>query len=68
VVVSCSNFVFPRPEDWNEHIHQHGYWYVDEPDDFEPSPELTAFLNCGEKPVYVGFGSMFDQDEAKKIP
>lgn len=67
-VVSCSNFVFKRPVDWNEHIHQHGYWYVDEPDDFEPSPELTAFLNCGEKPVYVGFGSMFDQDEAKKIP
>lgn len=66
-VVSCSNFVFKRPADWNEHIHQHGYWFVEEPDDFHPSPELMAFLNSGEKPVYVGFGSMLGQDEAKNI-
>ncbi len=57
-IASCSNFVFKRPEDWNAHIHQHGYWFVEESSDYKPSEELSNFLNSGEKPVYVGFGSM----------
>ncbi len=57
-IVSCSNFVFKRPEDWNENIHQKGYWFVEEPYEYSPSDELAAFLNAGEKPVYIGFGSM----------
>ncbi|MCX7745274.1 MAG: glycosyltransferase [Clostridia bacterium] len=57
-IVSCSNFVFKRPDDWNENIHQNGYWFVEEPCDYSPSDELAAFLNAGEKPVYIGFGSM----------
>ena len=57
-VVSCSNFVFKRPKDWNENIHQKGYWFVEEPSEYKPSDELAAFLAAGEKPVYIGFGSM----------
>ena len=57
-VVSCSNFVFKRPQDWNENIHQNGYWFVEEPSEYTPLDELAAFLDVGEKPVYVGFGSM----------
>lgn len=57
-IVSCSNFVFKRPNDWNENIHQSGYWFVEEPCEYTPSDELAAFLNAGEKPVYIGFGSM----------
>ena len=57
-IVSCSNFVFKRPEDWNENIHQYGYWFVEETCDYTPSDELAAFLSTGEKPIYVGFGSM----------
>lgn len=57
-IVSCSNFVFKRPDDWNENIHQRGYWFVEEPCEYTPTDELTDFLNGGEKPVYVGFGSM----------
>ena len=57
-IVSCSNFVFKRPEDWNENIHQNGYWFVEEPSDYSPSDELAAFLDAGEKPVYICFGSM----------
>jgi len=62
-VVSCSNFVFPRPSDWNENIHQSGYWFVEEPTDYTPSEELLNFLNSGDKPIYIGFGSVFDEDE-----
>lgn len=57
-VVSCSNHVFPRPGDWNEHIHQNGYWFVKEQDDYAPPKELQDFLSSGSKPVYIGFGSM----------
>lgn len=57
-LVSCSNFVFKRPADWNVNIHQYGYWFVEEPKDYTPSKELDDFLNAGEKPVYIGFGSM----------
>jgi len=57
-VVSCSNFVFKRPSDWNAHIHQQGYWFVEEATEYKPSEELANFLSAGEKPVYIGFGSM----------
>ncbi len=57
-ITSCSNFVFKRPDDWNENIHQSGYWFVEEPCEYTPTDELAAFLNDGEKPVYIGFGSM----------
>ncbi len=66
-VISCSNYVFKRPVDWNPQIHQTGYWFVDEPASYQPDPELAAFLAKGEKPVYVGFGSMFDSDDTEKI-
>ena len=29
-VVSCSSAVFKRPGDWDENIHQYGYWFVEE--------------------------------------
>ncbi|ERI91865.1 glycosyltransferase family 28 protein [Clostridiales bacterium oral taxon 876 str. F0540] len=57
-IVSCSNFVFKRPEDWNENIHQRGYWFVEESYDYTAPKELEDFLKSGEKPVYIGFGSM----------
>ncbi|MBC7960186.1 MAG: glycosyltransferase, partial [Vallitaleaceae bacterium] len=57
-IASCSNFVFKRPADWNEHIRQYGYWFVEESKEYTPSEELAVFLNAGEKPVYIGFGSM----------
>lgn len=64
-IVSCSNFVFKRPADWNENVHQKGYWFVEEPGDYTPPAELAAFLAAGEKPLYVGFGTMsyFKADE-----
>jgi sterol 3beta-glucosyltransferase len=62
-VISCSNFVFDRPSDWNENIHQSGYWFVEEKTDYVPSKELSDFLSSGEKPVYIGFGSVFHADQ-----
>lgn len=66
-VVSCSNFVFPRPKDWNNNIHQSGYWFVEENIDYIPSKELSDFLCKGEPPVYIGFGSVFNNNEKDEL-
>jgi sterol 3beta-glucosyltransferase len=66
-VTSCSNFVFKRPSDWNENIHQYGYWFVEEQTEYTPSKELADFLNAGEKPVYIGFGSVFHADQKDEL-
>lgn len=51
--------VLPRPADWNERSQLTGYWYLDDAhSDWQPSPELVAFLASGSPPLYVGFGSM----------
>jgi sterol 3beta-glucosyltransferase len=59
-IVSCSNYVFPRPADWPEHVYNTGYWFLDEEEDWRPSNELLEFLDKGAPPVYVGFGSIGD--------
>ncbi len=66
-VVSCSNFVFNRPKDWNENIYQSGYWFVEENIEYAPSKELLDFLSKGEKPVYIGFGSVFNNDQKEEL-
>jgi sterol 3beta-glucosyltransferase len=66
-VVSCSDHVFPRPPDWSPDVHQHGYWFVETPVAYRPPPDLKAFLDAGEKPVYVGFGSMVDPGDTRRV-
>ena len=59
-IVSCSNYVFPRPADWPVHVYNTGYWFLDEEEDWRPSNDLLEFLDKGSPPVYVGFGSLGD--------
>ena len=59
-IISCSDAVFPRPEDWPKHVHNTGYWFLDESPDWGPSDDLLEFLKQGSTPVYVGFGSIAD--------
>jgi sterol 3beta-glucosyltransferase len=59
-IISCSDTVFSRPTDWPEHVHNSGYWFLDDEPDWSPSADLEDFLNKGKPPVYVGFGSIAD--------
>jgi sterol 3beta-glucosyltransferase len=59
-IISCSNYVFPRPKDWSEHVISAGYWFLDEEADWKPSADLLQFMHAGKPPVYVGFGSIAD--------
>ncbi len=53
--------VLPRPADWPAWIAPTGWWFLDEPA-FTPSPALTTFMDAGDAPVTIGFGSMTPQD------
>lgn len=54
--------VITRERDWPETMHLTGYWFQEEQPGWQPSAKLQAFLEAGEPPVYVGFGSMTGSD------
>lgn len=49
--------VIPKPSDW-KNTHVTGYWFLDAEPNWTPPPALVKFLQGGEPPVYIGFGSM----------
>ncbi len=50
--------IVPPPADWPAGHHVTGYLFLDDQDNWQPPPELQAFLAAGDPPVYIGFGSM----------
>jgi len=57
-----SHALVPEPDDWPPDNWICGYWFTDPDPDYRPPADLTAFLEAGPAPVYVGFGSMPSQD------
>lgn len=53
-----SPHLVPRPSDWPEMVQASGAWFLAQAADWQPPADLTAFLQAGPPPVYVGFGSM----------
>jgi len=50
--------IIPHPADWPDHVHISGYFFLDSQANWQPSAALQAFLDGGDPPVYIGFGSM----------
>ncbi len=64
VLHAISRHVVPRPADWPDTATVTGYWFLTDP---EPPPlprALAEFLDAGEPPVFIGFGSMSGADPA----
>ena len=57
IVNGFSQHVVPRPPDWNKYIHITGYWFP-ENKHWQPPDDLSAFIEAGKPPVFIGFGSM----------
>ena len=57
--------IIPHPTDWPANIHVTGYFFLDTQAEWQPSPELKAFLEAGNPPVYIGFGSMAGRNPEK---
>jgi len=58
ILYGFSPSVIPKPKDWGSNINVTGFWFLDSPEDLEPSDELQSFIEEGPPPIYVGFGSM----------
>ena len=66
-VYGFSPSVLPTPTDWPPNHHVTGYWFLDESTDWQPPADLARFLESGPPPVYVGFGSMPEDDPMRMV-
>ena len=57
--------LIPKPRDWGPEIDIAGFVFLDLASTFEPPNDLEHFLNMGEPPVYIGFGSIVVDDPAQ---
>ncbi|KAK6843821.1 hypothetical protein PG987_004681 [Apiospora arundinis] len=55
----------PKPEDWGPEIDIAGFTFLDLASTFEPPQDLVEFLDSGDKPIYIGFGSIVVDDADK---
>lgn len=55
----------PKPKDWGPSIDIAGFVFLDLGSSFKPPEELAKFLDAGEPPVYIGFGSIVVDDPDK---
>eukprot|EP00003_Mantamonas_plastica_P023843 TRINITY_DN4346_c0_g1_i4.p1 TRINITY_DN4346_c0_g1~~TRINITY_DN4346_c0_g1_i4.p1 ORF type:complete len:780 (+),score=254.06 TRINITY_DN4346_c0_g1_i4:1390-3729(+) len=64
-----SQSLLPKPRDWGSHIDVCGFWFLGAPSNYEPPQDLVEFLEAGEPPIYVGFGSVIvpDPEEVTNI-
>ncbi|MBI9052131.1 MAG: glycosyltransferase family 1 protein [Anaerolineaceae bacterium] len=65
VLHGYSKHVSPRPYDWPETAQVCGYWFLEEDEQWQPPENFVNFLEAGEPPVYVGFGSMAGRNPQK---
>lgn len=48
----------PKPSGWGEELHITGFWFLNQNLNWQPPEDLLQFMNNGQKPIYIGFGSM----------
>lgn len=58
VVYAMSPLVLPRPAGWDEHIRIGGFLFDNAPVSWKPPEDLIRFMEDGQPPIYIGFGSM----------
>lgn len=60
-----SPHLVPKPKDWGPNIDVVGFCFLDLASTYEPPQPLMKWLEDGEKPIYVGFGSLPVQEPEK---
>jgi UDP:flavonoid glycosyltransferase YjiC (YdhE family) len=63
VLLGVSPKVVPPPPDWPPHVHVTGYWWLEQAA-WQPPAALQQFIEAGDPPVFIGFGSMISNDPA----
>jgi sterol 3beta-glucosyltransferase len=62
ILYAFSPSAYPKPKEWGDFVHVTGFWFLSAPKTWQPEPELIQFLEGGEPPIYIGFGSMRSHD------
>lgn len=65
ILCAWSPRVIPPPEDWPTHVHVTGYLFGEDDFTYQPPAELQEFLQSGDAPICVSFGSMLNRDAEK---
>ena len=52
----------PKPHDWGPEIDLAGFVFLDLASSFQPPKDLVEFIEAGDAPVYIGFGSIVVDD------
>ncbi|ONM18955.1 Sterol 3-beta-glucosyltransferase UGT80A2 [Zea mays] len=60
-----SPHLVPKPKDWGPKIDVVGFCFLDLASNYVPPEPLVKWLQAGDKPIYVGFGSLPVQDPQK---
>ncbi|KAH7571390.1 hypothetical protein JRO89_XS04G0036000 [Xanthoceras sorbifolium] len=53
-----SPHLVPKPKDWGYKVDVVGFCFLDLASTYEPPDPLVKWLKRGEKPIYIGFGSL----------
>ncbi|XP_077248673.1 UDP-Glycosyltransferase superfamily protein [Tasmannia lanceolata] len=61
-----SPHLVPKPNDWGVSVDVVGFCFLNLGSKYQPQKELIQWLQKGQKPIYIGFGSM-PLEDAKKI-
>lgn len=67
ILYGISPAVVPRPVDWPDTVHLTGYWFLGPQAGYEAPEDVRTFLDAGEPPVVVTFGSMPSIDAEKMV-
>jgi len=62
ILCAWSPNILPPSSDWKDNVHMTGYYFFDHVEDYRPSVELQSFLEDGDPPVCISFGSMVNRD------
>ncbi|KAF5930614.1 hypothetical protein HYC85_031487 [Camellia sinensis] len=61
-----SPHLVPKPKgDWGHKVDVVGFCFLDLASNYEPPQELVDWLKAGQKPIYIGFGSLPVQQPEK---
>ncbi|KAG8648352.1 hypothetical protein MANES_09G183500v8 [Manihot esculenta] len=60
-----SPHLVPKPKDWGPKIDVVGFCFLDLASNYEPPNSLVEWLEGGDPPIYVGFGSLPLQEPEK---
>jgi len=62
ILTGYSRHVVPQPSDWPRTVHTTGYWLLERDLGFTAPEDLLKFLDEGEPPVFITFGTAIKRD------